>query len=262
MSKLVRIIGIQFEAAVLTELSEKCPTINEYADTSTVGLPAMPQGDAVNKIFTTILFLHITTTKQYSAYTRSLFMQLQPQIIANEEAIVRALKNPERAVSEAQTHTEETRTTHADRGRTMRIAGIGLGAVAGGVLIGVSGGLAAPLVGAGVTSVLGWIGIGGTAAGLMVSGLAGSSMVCGMLFGAYGAKSTANMVQRHTREVRDLAVLPVKVKEGEETLGVRLCVSGWLAEQSDVTAPWTIFEGDDTFALQWVGHTSSGMEPN
>ncbi|KXN92234.1 hypothetical protein AN958_08687 [Leucoagaricus sp. SymC.cos] len=211
----------------------------------------MPPQDAINNIFTTFLFLHITTSKQYSAYTRAFFRQFEPQIIADEDTVVRVLKNPERVAAQAQTHTEAMRTTHADRSYFMRIAGISLGAVAGGVLIGVTGGLAAPLVAAGVTSVLGWFGLSGTAVGLMATGLAGSSMVCGALFGAYGAKSTAEMVERHMREVRDLAVLPVNVRENEETLGIRLCASGWLTDESDVRAPWTIFEGDDTFALQW-----------
>jgi uncharacterized membrane protein len=228
--------------------------VDELADDSTAGLPPMPSQDSVNKIFTTILFLHITTSKQYSAYTRAFFAQFQPEITVDEDTIVKVLKNPETVASEAQTHTETSRTSHADKGYMMRVASISLGAVAGGVLIGVTGGLAAPLVAAGVTSVLGWFGLSGTAVGLMAAGLAGSSVVCGALFGAYGAKTTAEMVERYMREVRDLAVLPVRVKQGEETLGIRLCVSGWLTDESDVRAPWTIFEGDDTFALQWVRH--------
>jgi hypothetical protein len=139
----------------------------------------------------------------------------------------------------------------------VRWAGMGLGAVAGGVLVGVTGGLAAPLVGMGVTSVLGFLGLGGSVVGLLASGLASSSVVCGALFGIYGAKSTANMVSRYTREVRDLAILPVHKLDHEETLGVRLCVSGWLSSPKDVTAPWTVFSGDDTFALQWVCFCSS-----
>jgi hypothetical protein len=73
-----------------------------------------------------------------------------------------------------------------------------------------------------------------------------------VLFGAYGAKTTAEMVQRHTREIKDLAVLPVRTDENEETLGVRLCVSGWLRTPNDITLPWMVFGRDDTFALQWV----------
>ena len=145
---------------------------------------------------------------------------------------------------------QETKDEHAFKGKTFRMVGMGLGAIAGGVLVGVTGGLAAPLVGAGVTALFGALGVGGTAVGLLASGLASSSVVCGALFGAYGAQSTAGMVRRYTREIRDLAVLPVR--RPEETLAVRLCVSGWLTDKGDVTAPWTVFEGDDTYALQWV----------
>jgi hypothetical protein len=170
----------------------------------------------------------------------------------DEQSIVSTLRNPNRAIDKAQKQTEASRESHAERGKTFRALGIGLGAVAGGVLIGVTGGLAAPLVGAGVTTLLGWLGVGGTTVGLLASGLAGSSAVCGALFGAYGARSTADMVERHTREVRDLAIVPVQDIKGDETLAVRLCVSGWLASSEDVTAPWKVCGGDDTYALQWV----------
>lgn len=131
--------------------------------------------------------------------------------------------------------------------------GMGLGAIAGGVLIGVTGGLAAPLIGAGVTTILGWVGLGGTAAGLFASGLAGSSIICGALFGAYGAQSVSGMVERHTREIRDLAVVPVGDHGENDTLAVRLCVSGWLEDNRDVVRPWEVLkDGGDTFALQWV----------
>jgi hypothetical protein len=132
------------------------------------------------------------------------------------------------------------------------MVGMGLGAIAGGVLVGVTGGLAAPLVGAGVTTILGWLGVGGTALGLFATGLASSSVVCGALFGVYGATSTAKMVETHTREIRDLDIVRVKKEEKEDTLAVRLCVTGWLSSPEDVTAPWIVFGGDDTFALQWV----------
>lgn len=61
------------------------------------------------------------------------------------------------------------------------------------------------------------------------------------------------VVARHTREIRDLDIVPlVNMTKKEETLAVRLCVSGWLSDRNDVTAPWTVFGGDDTYALQWV----------
>lgn len=170
----------------------------------------------------------------------------------DERAIVATLKNPEQAVQDARKQTQQTKEDHANRGKALRWAGMGLGAVAGGVAIAVTGGLAAPLVGAGVTSILGFLGVGGSAVGLLASGLAGSSVVCGALFGAYGAKSSADMISRYTKEVEDLAIVPVVINNEQETVAVRLCVSGWLDSPKDVTVPWSIFGGDDTFALQWV----------
>ncbi|KAF8077848.1 DUF726-domain-containing protein [Lyophyllum atratum] len=225
-----------------------CPTLEKYTDTSTGKLPKLPQPEDLTKILNSILFLHLTSAKHYSARTRSFLSAFG---YLDEEAIVSTLKNPERAIDEAQAKAKVATSEHAERGKVLRAVGMGLGAVAGGVLIGVTGGLAAPLVGAGVTTILAWLGVGGTAVGLIASGLAGSSVVCGALFGVYGARSTANMVERHTREIRDLALLPVREIQGDETLGVRLCVSGWLSCREDVTAPWTVFGGDNTYALQW-----------
>jgi hypothetical protein len=110
---------------------------------------------------------------------------------------------------------------------------------------------AAPLIGTSFTTVLGWLGVGGSVAGLYASGLASSSVVCGALFGVYGAGITASIIEHYTREVKDLAVVPVHVQQ--DTLAVRLCVSGWLNTDEDVTSPWTIFDqSQDTFALRWA----------
>lgn len=203
----------------------------------------------VNQILQTVLFLHLTSTKTYHAHTRT-FLSYFGQ--ADEAVVAATLKNPERAVQEAErkAKTRSARDEQAAQSKTLRRVGVGLAAVGGGVLVGITGGLAAPLVGAGVTTVLGWLGVGGTAAGLLASGLAGSSVVCGALFGAYGSKKSAEMVDRYTREVRDLAIEPVSLPC--DTLAVRLCVSGWLESPDDVTAPWTVLGGDDTFALRWV----------
>lgn len=240
------------------QTADNCPQLDSTSDTATINLDKLPPQEDMAKILNTILFLDITGSKQYSARTRVFLASLGP---LDESTIVATLKNPDHVIEEAQKLTDTSRRTHAKRGKTLRMIGVGVGAVAGGVLVGVTGGLAAPLVGAGITTLLGWFGIGGSILGLLASGLAGSSVVCGALFGVYGAKSTASMVERHTKEVSDLALLPIRSGKNEgrsDTLGVRLCVSGWLDSPEDVTAPWHIFEGDDTFALQWVSafHTS------
>ncbi|KAF5315713.1 hypothetical protein D9611_004886 [Ephemerocybe angulata] len=285
--------------ACTEEDESKCPVLDPYADTSIQHLiDSLPSTKDISQLVNTILFLNITQSKQYSALTRAFLTWLGDQLGGrdvrhhitdteqthkersstplfelDEEAIAWTLKNPETAIEQAQKQAQAVTTQHAERSKVMRGVGVSLSAIAGGVLIGVTGGLAAPLVGAGVAGVLGFFGVGGTILGLLASGIAGSGVICGALFGVYGAKSTAAMVERHTREVRDLAVVPVRKggsrrsstenlievdlqeKKGEDvvrdTLAVRLCVSGWLNDKKDVTAPWTVFGGDDTFALQW-----------
>ncbi|KAF9254231.1 DUF726-domain-containing protein [Marasmius fiardii PR-910] len=226
-----------------------CPDlVNENSDVSTENLPPLLLQDELVEVINTILLLHVTTTKQYSARTRCFLRSFGP---LDEEAVVSALKHPENAMKQAQRQARKTTKKHAKKGRKLRMVGIGVGAVAGGVLIGVTGGLAAPLVGGAAITALGWIGVGGTAAaGLVASGLAGSSAVCGALFGLRGAKSTAKMVRKHTRGVQDLAFIPVSTQD-EDRMALRLCVSGWLSDEKQVTAPWTIFGGDETFALRW-----------
>ncbi|OSD01551.1 DUF726-domain-containing protein [Trametes coccinea BRFM310] len=224
----------------------KPPQLDPLSDTSTAGLPPLPSQEYLTRILHTILLLHVTSSKGYSSRTRAFISTIGP---VDEEVIAATLKNPQKAIEEAGKKTDAAREEHAKRNKMLRMAGMGVGAVAGGVLVGVTGGLAAPAVGAAAGTVLGWLGIGGTAVGMLATGLAGSSVVCGALFGAYGSKKTAAVIGEYTREVRDLAIQPVRPPK--ETMAVRLCVTGWLESPEDVTAPWTVFEGDDTFALQW-----------
>ncbi|KAL5532646.1 hypothetical protein ACEPAF_4420 [Sanghuangporus sanghuang] len=229
------------------EPGTKSPTVDALSDTSLRDLEPLPSQDIVSRLLNTILLLHITSTKHYSCHTRSFLLQLAP---LDESAASATLKDPKHALADAESHAQTAKDAQSRKNRVWRAVGVGGAAVAGGVLVGVTGGLAAPLVGAGVSTLLGALGLGGSAAGVLAAGLASSSAVCGALFGVYGAKSSADMVARHTKEVADLAIVPVR--KPRETLAVRVCVSGWLSDRTDVIAPWTVLdESEDTFALQW-----------
>jgi len=228
------------------EVGGPCPELDPLSDTSTIGLPPLPSKDRVAQLLNTVLFIHVTSCKSYHAHTRTLLFLFAD---LDEAAISDTLKNPDKAIEEAERKTKAAKEKQSAKKKTLRRVGIGLGAVAGGVIVGVTGGLAAPLVGAGVGTVLGWLGVGGTVAGVLATGLASSSVVCGALFGVYGSKKSSEAVDRYTKEVHDLAIRPVSTPK--DTLAVRLCISGWLDSPEDATAPWSIFGGDDTFALQW-----------
>jgi hypothetical protein len=232
-----------------------CPTLDRLAETSLRGLKLPFEEPQLRQTINTILFLDLTETKRYSSQIRAFLGTFETDLQSSEHTIVATLQNPERALSEAEKHAT---TNQASKNQILRRVGIGVGAVAGGVLVGVTGGLAAPLVGAGLGSVLGVLGVGGTAAGVLATGLASSGVVCGALFGAYGATSTAGMITRYTASVADFEMLRIGEarKEGEESLAVNICVSGWLDDVEDVKAPWTIFdlgpEFEEAFALKWV----------
>jgi hypothetical protein len=115
----------------------KCPTLNPLSDTSTGDLPPLPPTDHVSQLMNTVLFLDVTQSKLYSSHTRTLLWSFSS---VDEHAVVSTLKNPDEAVKEAQRKTDKAKDEQAARGKSMRYAAMGLGAVAGGALIGVTGG--------------------------------------------------------------------------------------------------------------------------
>jgi hypothetical protein len=140
---------------------------------------------------------------------------------------------------------------------------VGIASVAGAVLIGVTGGLAAPFIAAGLGTVMGGLGLGATAAAGYLGALAGSGVIVGGLFGAYGGKMTGRMVDKYAREVDDFAFLPIHgsqkrtenerdAAKDEHRLRVTIGVSGWLTEENNFYVPWRVIGSDsEVFSLRW-----------
>ena len=150
---------------------------------------------------------------------------------------------------------------------------VGLASVAGAAIVGVTGGMAAPMVAAGVGSVMGGLGLGTTAAAGYLGSVAGSSMLVGSLFGAYGGRMTGQMMDNYAKEVSDFAFIPVHSqkkgllesragRKSEEDAGkqdpahrrlrVTIGVTGWLTEKAEVVKPWSVLsQGSEAFALRW-----------
>ncbi|KAF7940374.1 uncharacterized protein EAE98_000501 [Botrytis deweyae] len=204
-----------------------------------------------------IIFLSLGT---YSAHSRVLLCILTsslsppPSLLTHEEIQTsRTLLLASKAAlnADAETAARATQNTSSRRWK------VGLASVAGAALIGVTGGLAAPVVAGAIGGLMGSVGLGGLASFLGVFCMNGA--LVGTFFGAYGARMTGEMMDKYAREVEDFKFLDVKgewgefgTKEEEEVekrrLRVLIGVNGWVGEERDVIRPWrklAVSEGDE-----------------
>jgi hypothetical protein len=208
------------------------------------------------------LVLILLSLEHYSAHSRVLILNLTSSL----HLPLSMLKKDEETVAQGlleaasqQLNTDAETKKAADASQTSRKWKVGLASVAGAALIGVTGGLAAPLLAAGIGSVMGGIGLGATAAAGYLGTLAGSTVLVGGLFGAYGARMTGRAMDEYAREVEDFAFIPIHRSQdpkhqdnGSRRLHVAIAVSGWLREPEEVSKPWRyISTGTEGFALRW-----------
>ncbi|GAB1213455.1 hypothetical protein ATERTT37_002605 [Aspergillus terreus] len=140
---------------------------------------------------------------------------------------------------------------------------VGIASVVGATLIGITGGLAAPLVAAGLGTVMGGLGLGATAAAGYLGALAGSGVVVGGLFGAYGGRMTGRMVDKYAKEVDDFAFLPIRgtrrrllndkdAAQQDHRLRVTIGITGWVTEEENFVVPWRVLGPEsEVFGLRW-----------
>lgn len=140
---------------------------------------------------------------------------------------------------------ESSRRRKKERGRKLRrYLLIGLATVGGGTVIGVTGGLAAPLVAAGAGAVLG---AGGAAALGSVTGIA----IMASLFGAAGAGLTGYKMKKCVGAIEEFEFLPLN---SGKHLHVTIAVTGWLCsgKYSSFQAPWcSLGECGEQYCLVW-----------
>lgn len=206
------------------------------------------------------LLLLLLSLQTYSAESRVLMLRvcsalsISPDTLAEDESTV--AKGLLEAAKQ-QMNADELKNERVEKNSTARKWKVGLGAAAGAVLIGVTGGLAAPLLAAGVGTVMGGLGLGATVTAGYLGALAGSAPLVGILFGAYGGKMTGQMVDEYAKQVEDFAFLPIEAKDTKDSdsrhLRVAILISGWLLDESEVVQPWRIFRPNATeaFALRW-----------
>lgn len=140
---------------------------------------------------------------------------------------------------------ESSRRQRKERGRKLRrYLLIGLATVGGGTVIGVTGGLAAPLVAAGAGAVLG-------AGGAAVLGSATGIAIIASLFGAAGAGLTGYKMNKRVGAIEEFEFLPMS---SGKHLHLTIAVTGWLCsgKYSSFQAPWSsLGMCGEQYCLKW-----------
>ena len=158
------------------------------------------------EILSCVLLLLLFTGK-YSAHSRSMVMHLASSLgltqtfLNNEEIEIAKSLMESSTASENQQESMSAEAEAAKRKQENKISRfwkVGLASVAGATIIGVTGGLAAPLVAGALGGILGGVGLGGVASFLGVFWMNGA--LVGAFFGAYGAKMTASITKYEMRQ--------------------------------------------------------------
>lgn len=236
------------------------------------------------EVLSAVLIL-LLSTGHYSAYSRSFITYLTSAFELPLSFLIEEEKEIAKTMIEASAEAEKAKkdgTMSADaeaqerkqQNQAGRFWKVGLASVAGAALIGVTGGLAAPVVAGAIGGLMGSVGLGGLASFLGVFWMNGA--LVGTLFGAFGAKMTGEMMDKYAREVKDFCFLPLKNERGlgsrnedkdVRRLRVTIGINGWLMSEDEVTEPWRVL-GDETeaFALRYemdiliqLGHALDNM---
>ncbi|KAI0976110.1 hypothetical protein F4678DRAFT_456434 [Xylaria arbuscula] len=204
------------------------------------------------------VLLLLLSLEHYNAYSRTLLLYCMTSLGLSIKVLSEDEKQVAKGLLAAAKHMsadEETKKRAEDNSMARKWK-MGAAGVAGAALIGITGGLAAPFLAAGIGTVLGGIGLGATATAGLLGSLAGSSVLVGGLFGAYGARMSTQAMEKYTRDVEDFAFIPIHRPSNDDTslhrLRVGIGISGWLRDVDEVVLPWSILgDGLETFALRF-----------
>ncbi|TEY58784.1 hypothetical protein BOTCAL_0200g00120 [Botryotinia calthae] len=235
--------------------------IELYPPTST-GLYSLQEEKRVMLLHAMLLLL--LSLEHYTAHSRILLLHLASSLHLPLHTLAETEVKVAQGLLEAakkMSGNEETQK-RSEENKVARRWKVGLAGVAGAAIVGVTGGLAAPLVAGALGTVMGGLGLGATTAAGLLGALAQSGVIVGSLFGAYGASMTGKMMDSYAKEVSDFAFLPLRgsphqksVKEmaaKDRRLRITIGVSGWLTQKEDVITPWRVLgHQSEVFALRY-----------
>ncbi|WYZ44215.1 hypothetical protein EsH8_VII_000651 [Colletotrichum jinshuiense] len=257
------------KASAATEIDKEVATLQEQYHPIPSRFNTIPVEDRKEVI--SCLLVLILSTGSYSAHSRVLALYLTSAfelplavLIAEETEIAKSLVESSTAAEnqKATMSAEAEAAKRRQENQTSRFWKVGLASVAGAAVIGITGGLAAPVVAGTIGGLMGSVGLGGVASFLGVFWMNGA--LVGTLFGAFGAKMTGEMMDTYAKEVEDFRFLPLKEEWGQDykradldgkqsaRLRVTIGINGWLTDEKDVARPWrSLGDESEVFALRY-----------
>ena len=240
------------------------PKLEELFPRLQTSLTKLPMQKRILVLHSVLLLL--LSLEHYNAASRVLLLYLSSSLKLglkylreDEEKTAQGLLQAAKEV----TADEETLQKRKEEGKEAHKWRVRLATAAGAGVVGVAGGLAAPMIAAGVGTVMGGLGLEASTAAGYLGSLAGSSYLVGGLFGAYGGRMTGEMMEELSAEVEDFAFLPVhgERKVHDESINaatesrrlrVIVAISGWLLEKEEVVTPWRVLKPTaEVFALRF-----------
>lgn len=166
-------------------------------------LTTVPAEDR-KEVVSAVLILLLSTGK-YTAYARTFItyltsaLELPLSFLTDEEkeiakTMIEASAEAEKAKKDETMSAEAEAQKRKQQGQVGRFWKVGLASVAGAAIIGVTGGLAAPVVAGAIGGLMGSVGLGGLASFLGIFWMNGA--LVGTLFGAFGARMTVGALSR------------------------------------------------------------------
>ncbi|KAG9467379.1 hypothetical protein GDO78_015058 [Eleutherodactylus coqui] len=159
----------------------------------------------------------------------------------SEESMMESLKKYTEEPSES---VQASRRKKESRKKMKRYLLIGLATVGGGTVIGLTGGLAAPLVAAGAATIIG-------SAGAAALGSTAGIAIMASLFGAAGAGLTGYKMKKRVGAIEEFEFLPLT---GGRQLHICIAITGWLStgKYGSFAAPWqSLLHCTEQYCLAW-----------
>ncbi|SCU79117.1 LAME_0A07294g1_1 [Lachancea meyersii CBS 8951] len=200
------------------------------------------------------LFLLLLSGGRYDARSRTLFIKFsevldvsRTEICEFERRIIDALDMEQSTEEQVWNETDHMKTRRK-KNRKKKLYYVGLATIGGSLVLGLSGGLLAPVIGAGIAAGLSTAGITGATG--FLTGVGGTAIVA-VTSTAIGAKIGTEAMSKRMGSVRTFEFSPL---HNNRRVNLILSVAGWMTgNEDDVRLPFSTVDPveGDLYSLHW-----------